>query len=131
MTITAHQLPQCDGNARPALAGGAEGAERNLLVFDAFHDAFAVRCPSIDAEGEVSSRRGHLRPLLPVLPPLRASQRCIRVLHFEPIGREAGAGIQVLGQTAVSTNAYIVQAGPKVLPHDTFGHFISGSSASI
>ena len=64
--------------------------------------------PSIDAEGEVSSRRGHLRPLLPILPPLRASQRCIRVLHFEPIGREAGAGIQVLGQTAVSTNTYIV-----------------------
>src|SRR5262249_59072413 len=31
---------------------------------DVLHDAFAVRCPSIDAEGEVSSRRGHLRPLL-------------------------------------------------------------------
>jgi hypothetical protein len=70
--------------------------------------------PSIDAEGEVSSRRGHLRPLLPILPPLRASQRCIRVLHFEPTGREAGAGIQVLGQTAVSTNACIVQGGSKV-----------------
>jgi CheY-like chemotaxis protein len=70
--------------------------------------------PSIDAEGEVSSRRGHLRPLLPILPTVRASQRCIRVLHFEPIGREAGAGIQVLGQAAVSTNAYIVQGGPKV-----------------
>jgi hypothetical protein len=44
MTITAHQLPQCDGNARPALAGGAEGGERNLVVFDArdvLHDAFA------------------------------------------------------------------------------------------
>ena len=78
------------------------------------HDAFAVRRPSIDAEGEVSSRRGHLRSFLPILPPLRASQRCIRVLHFEPIGREAGAGIQVLGQTAVSTNSYIVQGGPKV-----------------
>src|SRR5262245_23293313 len=30
---------------------------------DVFHDAFAWR-PSIDAKGEVSSRRGHLRPLL-------------------------------------------------------------------
>jgi hypothetical protein len=29
-----------------------------------FHDAFAVWRPSIDAKGEVSSRRGHLRPLL-------------------------------------------------------------------
>jgi hypothetical protein len=26
------------------------------------HDAFAVWCPSIDAEGEMSSHRGHLRP---------------------------------------------------------------------
>src|SRR5262249_54553016 len=33
MTITAHELPQCDGNARSALAGGAEGGERNLVVF--------------------------------------------------------------------------------------------------
>jgi hypothetical protein len=89
MTITAHQLPQCDGNARPALAGDAVGGERNLVVFDArdvFHEAFAVGCPSIHAEGEVSSRGGHLRPLLAILPPLRASQRCIRVLHFEPMG---------------------------------------------
>src|SRR5262245_28248457 len=31
---------------------------------DVFHDAFAVWRPSIDAKGEVSSRRGHLRPLL-------------------------------------------------------------------
>ena len=31
---------------------------------DVFHDAFAVRGPRIGAEGEVSSRRGHLRPLL-------------------------------------------------------------------
>src|SRR5262245_22715265 len=29
------------------------------------HDAFAVRRPCIDAEGEVISRRGHRRPLLP------------------------------------------------------------------
>src|SRR6516162_8947004 len=68
MTITAHQLPQCDGNARPALAGGAEGGERNLVVFDArdvLHDALTVRCPGVDAEGEVSPRCGHLRPLLP------------------------------------------------------------------
>jgi len=45
-----------------------EGGERDLIVLDAsdvLHDAFAVRGPRIDAEGEVSSkRRGHLRPLL-------------------------------------------------------------------
>jgi hypothetical protein len=29
------------------------------------NDAFAVRCPCIDAEGEVSSRRGHVRLFLP------------------------------------------------------------------
>jgi hypothetical protein len=28
------------------------------------HDAFAVRGPHIDAEGEVSSQSGHLRPPL-------------------------------------------------------------------
>jgi hypothetical protein len=58
-------LPQGDGRAGPAFAGGAEGGERDLIVLDArdmLHDAFAVRCPSIDAEGEVSSHRGHLRP---------------------------------------------------------------------
>jgi hypothetical protein len=46
----------------------AAGGERNLVVFDArdvFHGAFAVRCPSIDAKGELSPRCGHLRPLLP------------------------------------------------------------------
>jgi hypothetical protein len=50
------------------LAGGEEGGERNLIVdaSDVLHDAFAVRRPGIDAEGEVSSiRLGHLRPLLP------------------------------------------------------------------
>src|SRR6516164_9772866 len=60
-------LPQGDGGARPALAGSEKRGECDLVVLDAsdvFHDAFAVRCPSIDAEGEVSSRRGHLRPLL-------------------------------------------------------------------
>jgi hypothetical protein len=31
------------------------------------HDAFAVRCPGIDAEGEVSSQSGHLPPFLPPL----------------------------------------------------------------
>src|SRR6516165_2364104 len=61
-------LPQGDGGAGPAFAGGAEGSERDLIVLDAsdvLHDAFAVRGPRIDAEGEVrSKRRGHLRPLL-------------------------------------------------------------------
>ena len=49
-------LPQGDGRARPALAGGEEGGERDLVILDArdvLHDAFAVRCPGIDAEGEV------------------------------------------------------------------------------
>jgi len=38
-------------------------ASATLVVLDAgdvFDDAFAIRCPGIDAEGEVSSRRGHL-----------------------------------------------------------------------
>src|SRR5262252_5407970 len=61
-------LPQGDGSTRPALAGGEEGGERDLIVLDAgdvLDDAFAVRCPSIDAEGKVSSQLAHLRPLLP------------------------------------------------------------------
>src|SRR5262249_6148316 len=51
-------LPQGDGGAGPAFAGGAVGGERNLVILDAgdvLHDAFAVRRPGIDAEGEVSS----------------------------------------------------------------------------
>src|SRR5215468_12384455 len=42
--------------------------QRDLIVLDAgdvLHDALAVRRPGVDAEGEVISRRGHLRPLLP------------------------------------------------------------------
>jgi hypothetical protein len=42
--------------------------------------------PSIDAEGEVSSRRGHLRPLLPILPTVRASQRCIEFFILSQSG---------------------------------------------
>ena len=44
------------------LAGGSVGNERNLVVLDAgnvLHDAFAVRCPRIDAESELSSRCAH------------------------------------------------------------------------
>jgi hypothetical protein len=51
-------LPQGDGGAGPAFTRRAIGGERNLIVLDAgdvFDDAFAVRCPPIDAEGEVSS----------------------------------------------------------------------------
>jgi len=61
-------LPQGDGGTEPALAGGEEGGERDLIVLDAsdvFDDAFAVRRPRIDAEGEVSPECGHLCPLLP------------------------------------------------------------------
>jgi len=49
-------LPQGDGCIGPALAGGEEGGECDLIVLDAsdmLHDAFAVRGPRIDAEGEV------------------------------------------------------------------------------
>jgi hypothetical protein len=55
-------LPQGDGVAGPPLAGSEIGGERNLIVLDAsdvLYDAFAVRRPAIDAEGEVSSRCGH------------------------------------------------------------------------
>src|SRR5215468_10941582 len=61
-------LAQGDGRAGPALDRGAVGRQRDLIVLDAgdvLHDAFAVRRPAVDAEGEVISRRGHLRPLLP------------------------------------------------------------------
>src|SRR5262249_36020677 len=56
-------LPQGDGYAPPALAGGAVGSECNLVVLDAgdvLHDAFAVTGPRIDAEGEMRSRRAHV-----------------------------------------------------------------------
>jgi hypothetical protein len=55
------------GRAGPTFTRRAIGGGRNLIVLDAgdvLHDAFAIRCPRIDAEGEVSSRRGHLH-LLP------------------------------------------------------------------
>src|SRR6516162_6438674 len=61
----ASALPQGDRGARPALASGEEGGERDLIVLDAgdvLHDAFAIGCPGIDAEGEVSSQSGHLPP---------------------------------------------------------------------
>ena len=60
-------LLQSDGGPRPAFAGGAVGSECNLVVLDAsdvLHDAFAVRGPSIDAEGEVSSQCAHVAPFL-------------------------------------------------------------------
>src|SRR5262249_17387273 len=61
-------LPQRDGGGGPAFARGAVRCECNLVVLDArdvFDDAFAVRGPGIDAEGEVSSRCGHVRLFLP------------------------------------------------------------------
>jgi hypothetical protein len=54
---------QGNGDARPMLAGSAVSGECNVIVFDAsdvLHDAFTVRGPRIDAEGEVRSRCGHL-----------------------------------------------------------------------
>jgi hypothetical protein len=58
-------LPQGDGNARPTLARGEIGGERNLIVLDAgdvLNDGFAVRSPgggSSYPPSEVSSRCGH------------------------------------------------------------------------
>jgi hypothetical protein len=57
-SITRAPCRKGDGRARPALAGCAEGGERHLVVLDTgdvFHNAFAVRAPGIDAEGEVRS----------------------------------------------------------------------------
>ena len=69
-SITRAPCRKVMGGARPALAGGAVGGECNLIVLDpgdVLDDAFAVRGPSIDAEGEVSSQSGHLRPPIPPL----------------------------------------------------------------
>src|SRR5262245_34796610 len=49
-------MPQGGRRAGPAFAGGSESSERNLIVLDAcdvLHDAFAVGCPGIHAEGEM------------------------------------------------------------------------------
>ena len=46
-------LPQGDGGAGPAFAGGAVCGERDLIVLNAsdmLHDAFAVRGPRVYAE---------------------------------------------------------------------------------
>ena len=50
---------------------------------DVLHDALPVGCPRVDAEGEVSSRCGHLRPLLPqssTLPAVVARECAIPLL---------------------------------------------------
>ena len=90
-------LPKCDGDARPAFAGCMVDGERNLIVLDAsdvLNDAFAVGRPRIDAEDEVSSRCGHLRPpkaacrraqnhLLPTMSPAKRATRRGRGLKEE------------------------------------------------
>ena len=53
----------------PALDRGSVGCQRDLIVLDAsdvLDNAFAVRRPGIDAEGEVISRRGHVRLFYPI-----------------------------------------------------------------
>jgi hypothetical protein len=72
-------LPQRDRCVGPAFAGRAEGSEGNLVIFDAgdvLNDALAVRRPGVDAESEVTSRCGRLRPFLPhsAAHPLRCSR---------------------------------------------------------
>src|SRR5262245_8211232 len=60
-------LPQGDGRASPALAGGAVCGECKLVVLDArdmLHDALAVGSPCIDAESEVSSQCAHVASFL-------------------------------------------------------------------
>src|SRR5215468_7717191 len=49
------------------------------------HDAFAIRGPSIDAEGKVSSQRAHLRPLLLHL--LRTSRNSLGPLRSRRLRR--------------------------------------------
>src|SRR6516162_1232133 len=84
----ASALPQGDGGTRPAFAGSAERGKRDLIVLDAsdvLHDAFAVRYPSIDVEGKVSSQLAHLRPLLPHL--LRTSRNSLGPLRSRRLRR--------------------------------------------
>src|SRR5262245_10655104 len=81
-------LAQYDGNAMPAFTRRAVGSECNLVVLDTgnmLHDAFAVRCPSINAEGKVSSQLAHLRPLLPPL--LRTSRNSLGPLRSRRLRR--------------------------------------------
>jgi len=103
----ASALPQGDGRARPAFTGGAVGRECNLVVLDAsdvLYDAFAVRGPRIDGEGEVGSkRRGHLR--LPLLHFSWAAGAWVKQLATEAIAecirsggvREAESNMKLLG----------------------------------
>src|SRR5262249_32488040 len=87
-SITRAPLPQGDGSPRSALAGGKEGGKRDLIVLDAgdvLDDAFPVSGPGIDAEGEVSSRCGHLRLLLPDL--LRTSRNSLGPLRSRRLRR--------------------------------------------
>src|SRR5262245_34050251 len=88
-SITRAPCRKREGSARPALAGREEGGERDLIVLDAsdvLDNAFAVRGPRIDAEGEVSSkRRGHLRLLL--LDLLRTSRNSLGPLRSRRLRR--------------------------------------------
>jgi len=67
-------VPQGDGRAGPALDRSPIGRECDLIILnagDVLDDAFAVRGPGIDAEGEVGSR-GHQTSFLPMsVPPIR------------------------------------------------------------
>src|SRR5262249_6912325 len=86
----ASALPQGDGGTRPAFAGSAERGKRDLIVLDAgdvLHDAFAVRGPSIDAEGEVFSSGSSPSSSAPILLRFPLHRRSRRVLHLEPITR--------------------------------------------
>src|SRR6516225_5390446 len=92
-SITRAPLPQGDRRAWPALAGGAVSGECNRIVLDAgdvFDDAFAVRCPSIDAEVEVSWSSPS--SFAPIFLRFALHRRCRQVLHLEPIRRAPPTG---------------------------------------
>src|SRR5262249_26259923 len=87
-SITRAPCRKVVGVPGPAFAGGAERGERDLIVLDAsdvLYDAFAVRCPRIDAEGKVSSQRAPLRPLFPPL--LRTSRTSLAPLRSRRLRR--------------------------------------------
>src|SRR5262249_20595721 len=97
----------------------AEGGERNLVVFDVrdvFHDAFAVRCPRIDAEGEVSSQCAHVTPFL-------SQSASVSIQRKAPLRAGAGLG---LGDSSYSciVSAPVADSRPHSLMRDSSIYFL-------
>jgi hypothetical protein len=77
-----------------ASAGGAVGGKCNLVVLDAgdmLDDAFAVKRPGIDTEGEVSPSRGYVGLFLP-----QSSSASRFTASASEFGRAAGAVGEIL-----------------------------------